>query len=192
MNQVAVPFSLDNSYPFVNPVSVEIYPIEERLGGIIGIQDQVINMNKPEMEKKFGLEPGVDAATFDKAFYLGMTDRVVMAEQALMEAEGQILDMMKDQPFIPESFEFEIATVPGEDGTLPISVYKSKLSSGVLLVKEYGEDIKWTIMKNGIKTTFDFPCKRVAICVFYAMGIEVARQTDVLKAISLPKELTQE
>ena len=125
METVAVPFSLDNSYPFVNPVSVEIYPIEERLGGIIGVESQVINMNKPEMEKKFGLEPGVDAATFDKAFYLGMTERVVMAEQALMEAEGQILDMMKDQPFIPDSFEFEHVVTPGDDGTLPINIYKS-------------------------------------------------------------------
>jgi hypothetical protein len=109
-----------------------------------------------------------------------------------MEAEGQILDLMKDQPFIPESFEFDHVVTPGEDGTLPINIYKSKLNSGVLLVKEYGEDTKWTIMKNGNKTTFDFPCKRVAICVFYALEIEVARQTDVLKAISLPKELNTE
>jgi hypothetical protein len=192
MENTHVPFSLDNGYPFVKPVSHDTYPVEDRLCGIIGIEGEQINMNKPEMEKALGLEPGVDAATFDKAFYLGMTDRVIRAEHALVEAENQITDLMKDEPFIPESFEFEKAVAPGQEIDDPVNIYKSKLASGVLITKEYGENTKWIVMKDGKKFNFDLPCKRVALCVFYAMGIEVARKTDVLEAISLPKELSHE
>ena len=126
MSSVA-PFSLKKGYPFLLPMSIEDYPLQDRIGDIIHIENEQINMTKDLVEKKFGLEAGVDQATFDKAYFLGMTDRVLVAEHALAGAENQIIDMMKDMPFVPENFGFEAAIAPENIQDSPITIFKSKL-----------------------------------------------------------------
>lgn len=167
-------FALQKGYPFLPPVSIENYPVDQRIQDSMFIENQVIQMNKPMVEKKLGLESGVDDSTFDKAFYLGIVDRVLVSEHALAESENQIIDMMKDMPFIPEDFQFDKAISPGSINDSPVTIYKSKLMSGVLLTREPDQNNHWIIMKDGSKTKYLITSARVAVCIFYALEIPIS------------------
>lgn len=166
-----------SGYPNVPPVSRDVYPAKSRIGDIVFITGEddkkVININKELVEKKLGLELNSGPEVFEPAFSIGMVDHMLQAEHALAEAENQVTDLLKDMPFIPTNFAFEPIIAPGEVFDDPITVYKSKLISGVILTKIVGENNKWVIMKDGIKQTYNFICERVARCVFYALEIPV-------------------
>lgn len=168
--------NLGDDYPFMEPVSLQIYPANERLGQILHIDKGIINMNREAMEIKFGLKPNSGDNEFDRAYYLGITDRLLKAEQALQEAEHQVRDTMKDLPFIPEAFCFEVVQAPQSIEEDPITIYKSKLTSGILLSRVIGKSNNWIVMRDGVKIEFHIPCERVAFHVFYALGIPVKEE----------------
>ncbi len=170
-------FAVEAGYPFVPPVSIETYPAEKRIGEIMHINDGLIHMNKEAMEKKLGLEPNAGDTAFERAFSIGMVNHLLEAEHALAEAENQIVDMMKDLPFVPEDFGFEKVASPAELSDDPIKIYKSKFTGGILISNIAGENNEWTVMKDGIKMSFVIPCARVALYLFAALSISVREKS---------------
>jgi hypothetical protein len=179
-------FAVEKGYPFVIPVSLENYPLEHRVGEILYLEEGTIHMNQDNMKEKLGLAPDCDSAQFDLGFQIGIVNKLIIAEHALTEAENQIQDMTRDLPFVPEDFGFELAVKPESIFDDPIRIYRSKFDSEVLLTNVLDEDNAWIIVK-GSKIKVLLPCSRVALCVFFSLGIPVREDKKNIDAVSEPE-----
>lgn len=165
---------LDGGYPFEPPISFKAYPGSKRIGRLMNIKDGKIMTDPYQLHEKIGTTENSTQQEFDTAFIFGVVERLIEADRYLQDAEMQIMDMLKDGPFIPETYGFEKTHGPEEIHDDPTKVYKSKYTTGVLLLRAPGEGHHdWYVLKDGVKTRFEFLCSRVAFHVLTAMGVQM-------------------
>lgn len=100
---------------------------------------------------------------------------------ALNMAEGQIEDMQKEKPFIPDLFGFEAIVKPQDTTDVPITIYQSKFDENIIIFRKSKSDYGWTIQQKQPEGTMPpikdidvtLPCERIAYALFYALGIKV-------------------
>lgn len=105
-----------------------------------------------------------------------LTNRLYDFQQALLTAEQQIDDMLKDYPFIPEDFGFKKIYGPKTISDPPTSVYMSIYDGNISIFR--GQDDIWHLLKKRDTDGFDrmelkFPCHRIAYATFHALRIKV-------------------
>jgi hypothetical protein len=118
--------------------------------------------------------------------------RLHEAMNALEIAEGQIQDMLDEDPFIPEYLGFEIVHENEQPTEAPIKIYNSKYSEGVSIFRKPSDvhdpnwdPAIWTMLQknpNGEaqafkETTLHLPCQRIAYAAFYALGIKMREES---------------
>lgn len=169
-------------YPFVNqPVSRRMFPnrptIELDLAVkevFIGIDPTVYPNNPVWPEKRTPVE----------SFLM---DRLLDYSEALKAAEGQIEDMMRELPFVPEDFGFEV--ISSQDFiSMPTTIFENKYMRGTCIFRRTYDVMDesmpinmWTIIKverteeGVIKTNtsidVNLPCRRIAYAVLFSLGI---------------------
>lgn len=169
-------------YPFVMPpVSQRMFPnrlnVQLDLSNkevFIGIDPTVFPNNPAWPEKRTAVE----------SFLM---DRLLDYSEALKTAEGQIEDIMREAPFVPEDFGFEVISAQDFE-SMPTTVFESKYMRGTCIFRrtydtadEMAPLNMWTLVKversdNGtIKTNIsidiNLPCRRVAYSALFALGI---------------------
>lgn len=169
-------------YPFVNqPVSRRLFPnrLEIRLDMVakevfLGIDPTVFPNNPVWPEKRTEVE----------SFLM---DRLLDYSEALKAAEGQIDDMMRELPFVPEEFGFEVISAQ-DFKSMPTTVFENRYMRGTCIFRRTYDSMDeslplnmWTIVKverdkDGViktNTSIDvnLPCRRIAYAVLFSMGI---------------------
>lgn len=114
-----------------------------------------------------------------------LMDRAFDFQEALKVAENQILELLDEDPFIPEQFGFELVHKPETIHDSPIRIYQSKYDDNYTLHRPVGDvfDDSWDPSiwilqhKNEDNTIFTeelcIPCHRIAYAYFYAKRIKV-------------------
>ncbi len=114
-----------------------------------------------------------------------LMDRAFDFQEALKVAENQILELLDEDPFVPEQFGFELVHKPETIHDSPIRIYQSKYDDNYTLHRPVGDvfDDNWDPSiwilqhKNEDNTIFTeelcIPCHRIAFAYFYAKRIKV-------------------
>jgi hypothetical protein len=164
--------SISKGYPFGSDIaSVVAYPREKRFSEEITIDDEDDTFIQIG-EEKFHNRKLVETAK-----------RLMDCTFALATAETQIQDMMKEDPFIPEDFGFEILHKPETVKDSPVRVWGSKYDDNYSLYRKIGEKYGWVILKKRADGTFDeipvnLPCHRIAYALFTALMIKVEEEIE--------------
>ena len=133
---------------------------------------------KIEGEEAYGFF--IDNARMDSKNNQNICESGYILQEALAIAEEQIADMLLERPFIPEAFGFEVIVKPKSTSDFPVTIYQSKFDENVIIFRNNRTDSGWTVQQKQPEGTtppikeseFDFPCERIAVAVFYAMGIK--------------------
>lgn len=174
--------TVDGGYPFVKPVSQGTFPNRMTISMDLIEKQVYIDINK----KIFTNAPEWPEKLSDlESFFM---DRLYDYSQALSAAEGQIEDMLLEQPFVPEDLGFEI--IAPSDHEMATAVFESKYQRGTIIMRSLYDSLDeslplnmWTlirterdesgkiIMNKGIE--LNLPCKRIAYATFFALGIKM-------------------
>lgn len=160
-------------YPYAGPVSKQLYP--ERIKIEI-LEENLVNINFQSFAK-----PDENNAHEWVDF---MTSRCYDLQQALEAAEGQIEDILTDNPFIPEEFGFVLSHKPETIHDKPIRLYSSLLDDRYTLYREIVdihadelESSKWVLTKrDGYKFNpleVIITSSKVAETLFIALGVTI-------------------
>lgn len=143
-----------------------------------------IDLEKYPQLKAWNLETE-DSAENKQLMIDFLMDRAFDFQEALKVAENQILELLDEDPFIPEQFGFEIVHKPETIHDSPIRIYQSKYDDNYTLHRPVGDvfDDSWDPSiwilqhKNEDNTIFTeelcIPCHRIAYAYFYAKRIKV-------------------
>ena len=127
----------------------------------------------------------------NKAFLL---NRLYDYDMALTIAEQQIIDMMHDSPFIPESFGFEVLAKPSDIHDAPVTIYGSKFRPDISLYQDAESINDWVLLRKDEVGFTKIPVKlssqRCAVQLFFALGIKV-QEEKVVEALSLKQKVLQ-
>lgn len=166
--------SLVKSLPFIAIASIELFKNRPKIW--LGEHGNVfVDID----EKIWGKVEQDDAGLKEFAMH-----RLYDFDQALQMAEGQIIEILKEEPFIPEDFGFELIYKPETIHDSPVRVYESKFCPGLTLHRDVAppegdhDYSVWTLMKKNEDGTFSnqklkLPCHRIAYAVFFAMGVQI-------------------
>jgi hypothetical protein len=118
-------------------------------------------------------------------------NRIYDLTQALNQAEGQIEDILREKPFNPQSYGFEVAVKNKKITDQPLKIFVSKFNENVTLYRkpidltedDFKVDLnKWILMRKEINAEgqphmtsveINLPCDRIAYAAFYALGVKV-------------------
>ena len=111
----------------------------------------------------------------------GVLEAGYILQEALKVAEEQVMDMLSEKPFVPENFKFEAVVKPKGTSDVPVTIYQSQLNENVVIFRQHRSDYGWTIQQRQPEGTTPpiketnvlLPCERIAVAVFYALGIKV-------------------
>lgn len=137
---------------------------------------------KVEEQEEYGFF--ADGARMDAGNNQSVYEAGYILQEALAIAEEQIADMMLEKPFVPESFGFVAVVKPKSTTEVPVTIYQSKFDENVIIFRNGKDDYGWTVQQKQPEGTtppikesdFKFPCERVAVSVFFAMGIQVVEK----------------
>jgi len=127
--------------------------------------------------------------------------------EALKIAEGQIVDILHEDPFTPETFGFQLVHKNTDITEPPVRIYVSKFDESVSLFKKPVGVFKdnynpalWTLMRKQDDGSFKeieilLPCHRIAYAAFYALGVKVEfaheeLEEQVSSIDSLPRRIS--
>lgn len=139
----------------------------------------IFKFDKIEGEEAYGFF--VNGARMDAGNHQGICESGYILQEALEIAEEQITDMLSEKPFVPENFGFDAIVKPKSTTDFPVTIYQSKFDENVVIFRNSKHDYGWTVQQKQpegatppIKESeFIFPCERIAVAVFYAMGVQV-------------------
>ncbi len=146
-----------------------------------------IDLEKYPQLKAWNLE-SEDSAENKQLMIDFLMDRAFDFQEALKVAENQILELLDEDPFIPEQFGFELVHKPETIHDSPIRIYQSKYDDNYTLHRPVGDvfDDSWDPSiwilqhKNEDNTIFTeelcIPCHRIAYAYFYAKRIKVMEE----------------
>lgn len=172
--------SLNKGYPYAGLESQRQLPNRIK---IILAED-----NKLELKlQEFG-DPGADL----KDQLMFSISRAFDFQEALTTAEQQIMDLLHDDPFLPEQFGFDLVHKPESISDSPIRVYSSihddrfTMHREIIDVHDSNLDAtKWVIMKKHEGSDkFDsilvkIPCTRIAYALFSALGLVMEAKEEM-------------
>lgn len=162
--EVIHPRDTHNSYPFDCIASKEFFPNRPD----VEIDDYGFVVVKHDVAV-FGEIP--NDLEYENSFY---RNRLFDYSEALNICEGQVEDLLKDDPFMPEGFGFNLDIKPESISDTPVRVYSK---GEFVLYRDYPVDgNNWVLgMKdeNGKLTNLklDIPNHRFAFHVFYSLGV---------------------
>ncbi len=172
-------------YPYDRVETMAIFPnrveFTQNQEGKIGCN---IDVEKYPQLKAWNLETE-DSKENKQLMIDFLMDRAFDLQEALKVAENQILELLDEDPFIPEQFGFELVHKPETIHDSPIRVYQSTYDDNYTLHRPVGDvfDDNWDPSiwilqhKNEDNTIFTeelcIPCHRIAYAYFYAKRIKV-------------------
>lgn len=163
-------YAITKGYPYEQPLSMEKFRVRPIL--VLNKDNKIEVVADPECYPDF-VWPTEEK--FDDT-HNWLTNRLYDFQQALLAAEMQIGDMMKDYPFIPEDFGFKKIYGPKTISDPPTSIYISIYDGNISIFR--GQDDIWNLLKKKENDGFDimelkFPCHRIAYATFHALRIKV-------------------
>lgn len=126
---------------------------------------------------------------------------IVALEKALSEVEGQVNDMLQDQPFNPLDFGFELVYKNQDIKEPPVKIYQSKFDEYITLHQPFQDvdspeyNAAMWVMQDKFEggtlhsRVLHLPCHRVAFHAFYALGIKIedgAETKSLLEVANTP------
>jgi hypothetical protein len=116
--------------------------------------------------------------------------RLIDFQEALLNAEGQIMDMLAEKPFIPEDHGFKVAIQHTKVTDAPLRIYENKFNPDISLFRKPGDPgdenwnpSVWTLMRKLTvgateQTKFQqddliLPCARIAYATLFALGVQM-------------------
>lgn len=145
--------------------------------------------NRPKffLNQEGKVEVSCDAAIFkpwetDQDRIEFLFNRNFQAHEALDVAENQIRDMLREYPFVPESFGFEVAHKNEQVIDVPVRIYVSKFDPAWSLYRKPKDRSvslsRWILIKKLEHGKFheievDLPCARVAYALLWGLCIKM-------------------
>ncbi len=139
----------------------------------------IFKFDKIQNEEEYGFF--INGARMDAKNNQGICESGYILQEALEIAEEQIVDMLTEKPFMPENFGFHAIVKPKSTADVPVTIYQSKFDENAIIFRNNKGDYGWTVQQKQPEGTtppikeseFIFPCERIAVAVFYAMGVQV-------------------
>lgn len=114
-----------------------------------------------------------------------LMDRSFEYQNALKVAEDQVMELLSEDPFMPEQFGFKLIHEPEEISDAPIRLYQSTFDDKYSLHRPVANTLDpewnpavWVLQKRCDDNTFTseeviLPCHRIAYAFFFAKNIKV-------------------
>lgn len=164
--------SIDNTFPFDGTIASRLF-----------------YKNRPRffLNKEGKVEVEADTSVFkpwetDQERIDFLFNRNRDAHEALDLAERQIEDMMREFPFIPEEYGFEVAHAPQDITDSPIRIYVSRVDPAWSLYRKPNDNSPsqsaWVLLQKREHGEFhqvdvNIPCARIAYAVLWSLGIKI-------------------
>lgn len=172
--------STHKGYPYAGVVTKQTMPNRPALS--MGEDKKIyIDWNPDEFTQKVdGDGPRTQLEDF-------LLFRLYDYQEALLLAEGQIVDFLSETPFIPEKFGFEIGASSRNDiHTPPVQIYVNKYDESISIYRTPGDSTldsfnpsAYTLLKkkeDGIfnEVELSLPCARITYATLYALGVQMS------------------
>lgn len=182
-------------YPYYRVESLVVFPNRPEFNQ--GEDGRVfVNIEQSKYPEQFARIFKEGISETEKIMHLNdfLLDRGLDFQRALNMCEEQVMELLSEDPFIPEQFGFELIHSPKTIDESPIRVYGSKYDDRYMIHRPVRDTLdkswdpsEWVLQKNENGTitseTIKIPCHRIAYAFFYAKGIQVMpkKEDEIVK-----------
>lgn len=180
--------TIKTRYPYDGVESMAVYPMELR--PIFAQDPNTLKVGAHVDAGKYPMQAEQLGESVPKEEHLQylvdfLMDRAFEYQEALKVAEGQIMELLSEDPFVPEQFGFKLIHEPETIHDSPIRIYQSTFDERYTIHRPVANTLDpewnpavWVLQKSNDDNTIHseevvLPCHRIAFAYFFARDIKV-------------------